>query len=54
MGNQNKENTINLDAYESLENFAQKDKKHNTKILKLNTTKGNSNSTVEFLRYFIV
>ena len=54
MSRQNKQNTINLDVYESLENFAQKDKKHNIKFIKLNVTKGHPNSTVEFLRYFIV
>ena len=54
MGNQNKQNTINLDVYESLENFVHKNKKHNIKFIKLNVTKGHPNSTVEFLRYFIV
>ena len=47
-------NTINLDVYESLENFVRKDKNYNIKVLKANVTKQHSNSTVEFLRYFIV
>ena len=46
--------TINLDMYESLEKFIQKDKNYNIKVLKANVTQQHSNSTVEFLRYFIV